>query len=93
MPISLVILIIGIQDLYTSKYKYTITLLIIIYIKAGGGGGGGGGRKRLPIIKNVVPVIIIVCFLCYSYTVDREIFVIKNFSLTIFPDENARNIL
>ena len=25
MPISLVILVIGIQDLYTSKYKYTIS--------------------------------------------------------------------
>ena len=28
MPISLVILVIGIQDLYTSKYKYTISLYI-----------------------------------------------------------------
>ena len=26
MPISLVILVIGIQDLYTSKYKYTISI-------------------------------------------------------------------
>ena len=28
VPISLVILVIGIQDLYTSKYKYTINILI-----------------------------------------------------------------
>ena len=28
MPISLVILVIGIQDLYTSKYKYTISEVI-----------------------------------------------------------------
>ena len=28
VPISLVILVIGIQDLYTSKYKYTISRLI-----------------------------------------------------------------
>ena len=30
VPISLVILVIGIQDLYTSKYKYTITLVILV---------------------------------------------------------------
>ena len=29
VPISLVILVIGIQDLYTSKYKYTIIIIII----------------------------------------------------------------
>ena len=28
VPISLVILVIGIQDLYMSKYKYTITIII-----------------------------------------------------------------
>ena len=32
VPISLVILVIGIQDLYTSKYKYTIIIIIIIII-------------------------------------------------------------
>ena len=30
VPISLVILVIGIQDLYTSKYKYTIRIEIIV---------------------------------------------------------------
>ena len=40
VPISFVILVIGIQDLYMSKYKYTI-----IYIREckGGTEGGAGG--------------------------------------------------
>ena len=36
VPISLVILVIGIQDLYTSKYKYTIIIIIVhvlVYIE------------------------------------------------------------
>ena len=32
MPISLVILVIGIQDLYTSKYKYTINMVRVPYM-------------------------------------------------------------
>ena len=31
VPISLVTLVIGIQDLYTSKYKYTINSKIVAY--------------------------------------------------------------
>ena len=32
VPISLVILVIGIQDLYTSKYKYTIIMKVVFWI-------------------------------------------------------------
>ena len=32
VPISLVILVIGIQDLYTSKYKYTIMIIIVYWL-------------------------------------------------------------